>query len=106
MRHQWELVMGLGGGNGNFPTVVLSIASPKVRQVNLLLAHPARLHRLPNWHRYRLRELSSGVLRRARLKRGFGYAALTGLGTLCVKKVRAFDQQGNLVEVRSRPCEY
>jgi hypothetical protein len=105
MHWQWQRVFGVGGGNGPFPVVELSISSSRVRRVNLLLGHPG-MHRPPNWHAYEMRLLKPGEAKRAHLKRAFRFAVLTGLGNLCVTKVRAFDRDGDLVEARSMPCEY
>lgn len=104
MHWHWQMVFGVGGGNGNFPTVQLGISSPRVSRVNLLLGHPGR-HRPANWHSYELRSITRSEAHRAHLKRDFHYAVLTGMGFLCVKKVRAFDRFGDLVERRSLHCE-
>jgi hypothetical protein len=83
----------------------LSISVPQVVSVNLLLAHPGEQRR-PNWQRVGMRMLTEKEARRAHLKRDFRYAVLTGVGNLCVKKVRAFDRLGRLLEARSTACEY
>lgn len=105
MHWQWQRVFGAGGRADRYPDVEVSISSLRVTRVNLFLAHPAS-SRPANWHSYELRSLDRAKARRAHVKRDFRYAVLTGRGTTCVKKVRAFDRTGELVEARSLPCEY
>jgi hypothetical protein len=105
MHWEWQRVFGVGGGTGPYPVVQLSISSSRVRRVNLLLGHPG-LQRPSNWHSYEMRLLKPGEAKRAHLARDFRFVVLTGLGNLCVKKVRAFDRDGDLIEARSMPCEY
>jgi hypothetical protein len=100
--HLWDPLFGSSGGDAS---AVVSTSAPEVRRVNLLLAHPGS-ERGTNWHSFQMRLLTEDEARRARLKRDFRYAVLTGVGELCVKKVRAFDFRGRLLEKRDTPCEY
>lgn len=100
--HLWDPLFGSSGDNAS---AVVSTSAPEVRRVNLLLAHPGS-ERDSNWHSFRMRLLTEDEARRAHLERDFRYAVLTGIGELCVKKVRAFDFRGGLLEMRNTPCEY
>lgn len=100
--HFWD---PLFGSSEDAATAVMSISAPQVWRVNLFLAHPGS-GRKPNWHKFPMRLLSAEEAKRAHLKRDFRYAVLTGAGNLCVKKVRAFDRDGQLLEKRNSPCEY
>jgi hypothetical protein len=45
-------------------------------------------------------------LEEAGLEFPFHFVVLTGIGNLCVEKVRAFDQSGHRLAKLSLPCEY
>lgn len=95
------------GNSDESSAVELDITSTRVRKLELLLGHPGRHSRPSTWETVTTRIISPTQAAEAHLGRNFRFAVLTGRGAnLCVEKVRAFDQGGELLESFSVPCEY
>ena len=98
----WSRVVG---NSDETASVELDLTSPRVSRLKLLLGHPG--HGPSTWWAGSTRSLSKTQASEARLSADFRFAVLAGQGeNLCVKKVRAFDRDGHLLESMSVPCEY
>lgn len=87
-------------------TIAVNLTSPRVASVRLLLGHPGPHRHASTWRFLRTRSPSAQQLEEASLGFPFNFVVLTGIGNLCVEKVRAFDRSGKRLAKLSLPCEH
>jgi hypothetical protein len=94
------------GNSDESASVELSVTTPRVRKLRLLLGHPRGLPGRTTWETVPTHLITSAQAAGTHLERNFRFAVLSGPGpNLCVEKVRAFDRKGNLLEAITVPCE-
>jgi hypothetical protein len=84
----------------------VNLTAPRVASVRLLLGHPGPHRHASTWRFLHTRSPTPQQLEDASLEFPFNFVVLTGIGNLCVEKVRAFDRSGRRLAKLSLPCEY
>jgi hypothetical protein len=87
-------------------TISVNLTSPRVFALRLLLGHPGPDAHAPTWRYLHTRALTEEQMEEAGLEGRFRFVVLTGIGNLCVLKVRAFDVEGHRLARFNLPCEY
>jgi hypothetical protein len=87
-------------------TISVNLTAPRVSALRLLLGHPGPHRHAPTWRYVHTRTLTEEQLEEAGLEGRFSFVVLTGIGNLCVLKVRAFDVDGHRLASFNHPCEY
>lgn len=100
-----------GGGFGDSApndasTIAINLTAPRVFALRLLLGHPGPHRHSPTWRYLHTRALTEEQREEAGLEGSFRFVVLTGIGNLCVLKVRAFDVDGHRLASFNHPCEY
>lgn len=101
----WDSGLGDAAAN-DASTVAVNLTSPRVASLRLLLGHPGPHRHASTWRFLHTRSPTSQQLEEAGLESPFNFVVLTGIGNLCVEKVRAFDHSGLRIAKFSLPCEY
>jgi len=101
----WDAGLGDSAPN-DASTIAVNLTAPRVFSLRLLLGHPGPHPHAPTWRYLRTRSLTEGQMEEAGLEGRFRFVVLTGIGNLCVEKVRAFDVDGHRLASFNYPCEY
>jgi hypothetical protein len=87
-------------------TISVNFTAPRVFALRLLIGHPGPHPHAPTWRYLHTRALTEEQMEEAGLEGRFRFVVLTGIGNLCVLKVRAFDVNGHRLTSFNHPCEY
>jgi hypothetical protein len=101
----WDSGFGDAAEN-DASTIAVNLTAPSVVSVRLLLGHPGPHRHASTWRFLHTRSPTPQQLEEAGLESPFNFVVLTGIGNLCVEKVRAFDSSGRRLAKLSLPCEY
>jgi hypothetical protein len=105
IRRFWSSGFGDAAEN-DASTIAVNLTSPRVASLRLLLGHPGPHRHASTWRFLHTRSPSPQQLEEAGLESPFNFVVFTGIGNLCVEKVRAFDRSGHRLAKLSLPCEY
>lgn len=101
----WSSGFGDAAAN-DASTIAVNLTASSVASVRLLLGHPGPHRHASTWRFLHTRSPTPQRLEAAGLEFPFNFVVLTGIGNLCVEKVRAFDRNGRRLAKLSLPCVY
>ncbi len=87
-------------------TISVNFTAPRVFALRLLIGHPGPHRHASTWRYLHTRVLTEEQMAEAGLEGRFRFVVLTGIGNLCVEKVRAFNVDGHRLASFNHPCEY